>query len=57
MLDVGPSRSDGTGDRDGGADGGLAKARACSGVAREIEQGDGVRENGGTELDRTGGRS
>ena len=47
MLDVGPSRSDGTGDRDGGADGGLAKARARSGVAREIEQGDGVRENGG----------
>ena len=33
MLDVGPSRSDGTGDRDGGADGGLAKARPYSGVA------------------------
>ena len=33
MLDVGPSRSDGTGDRDGEADGGLAKARACSWVA------------------------
>ena len=43
MLDVGPSRSDGTGDRDGGADGGHAKARACSWVVGEIERGDGVR--------------
>ena len=46
MLDVGPSRSDGTGDRDGGADGGHAKARARSwvaGVPGVIGRGDGVR--------------
>ena len=43
MLDVGPSRSDGTGDWDGGADGGLAKARAYS-------------PQGNAGGDRTGGR-